>query len=179
MGGGYFHHHVAPAWLAIKSGPRVVTQVHIIRGVIRRRRGVVEQDFRPGSGCSGPPADVEGIIRAIRGNFGIGLTGVEAMPLGFVGDADDQLLGNLHIAIKSEDEQTPYDLGKGFEENDALNRVMADFGVDQKNKTKIIEFLISMSKQGQGQAPGATAAKPPTPPAVQKAFITNLSGQTK
>ena len=101
------------------------------------------------------------------------------MPLGFVGDADDQLLGNLHIAIKSEDEQTPYDLGKGFEENDALNRVMADFGVDQKNKTKIIEFLISMSKQGQGQAPGATAAKPPTPPAVQKAFITNLSGQTK
>ena len=80
---------------------------------------------------------------------------------------------------KDEDEQTPYDLGKGFEENDALNRVMADFGVDQKNKTKIIEFLISMSKQGQGQAPGATAAKPPTPPAVQKAFITNLSGQTK
>jgi len=46
-------------------------------------------------------------------------------------------------------EQTPHDLGKGFESNDNLNRLMADFGIDQKNKTKVIEFLISLSGKGQ------------------------------
>lgn len=46
-------------------------------------------------------------------------------------------------------EQTPHDLGKGFESNDNLNRLMADFGIDQKNKTKIIEFLMSLSGKGQ------------------------------
>jgi hypothetical protein len=47
-------------------------------------------------------------------------------------------------------EQTP---GAGLEENEHLDSVLKDFNVDVKNKTKVIEFLISLSnKNNTGHA---------------------------
>jgi hypothetical protein len=46
-------------------------------------------------------------------------------------------------------EQTP---GAGLEENERLDSVLKDFSVDVKNKTKVIEFLISLSNKNNTAA---------------------------
>jgi hypothetical protein len=56
-------------------------------------------------------------------------------------------------------EQTP---GAGLEENEHLDSVLKDFNVDVKNKTKVIEFLISLSNKNNAaiSTMQPTASKP-------------------
>lgn len=60
---------------------------------------------------------------------------------------DFKLMGEAYASLykKSKETVVEQDLGPGFEPNNRLDEVLKDFNVDIKNKTKVIEFLISLS----------------------------------
>lgn len=54
------------------------------------------------------------------------------------------------------------DLGPGFESDALLNKVLTDFNIDTKNKTKVIEFLISLSNKTKNIDTSKAAVSTPT-----------------
>jgi len=97
---------------------------------------------------------------------------------------DFKLLAQAYSSIRKKEvveitEQTSSnasnDLGAGFESDALVNKVLADFNIDVKDKTKVIEFLISLSKKEDKVATISSAPDTATP---TKSFISNLAPQT-